>query len=72
MPEQGSEPSSVARQEADGVVLTVSEVAARLRVSLKWVRDRITAGELEPTRLGGTRLGVTGAALDAYLRRALR
>ena len=54
-------------------LLTVSEVADRLRVSVKTVRRRIESGELPAVRIGtGIRapVRVDGDALDALLHPA--
>lgn len=72
MPEQASAPSSEVQREADAILLTVPQVADRLQVSKNWVWARINAGELAPTRIGGTRLRVSEEALAAYLRRHQR
>ena len=49
-------------------LLTLREVAARLRCSVKTVRRLISAGLLESFKVGGGRR-VTVAALAAYLER---
>jgi len=56
-------------------LLTVPEVADRLRVSVKTVRRRIESGELPAVRIGtGIRapVRVDGDALDALLHPAAR
>ncbi len=55
--------------EADWPLLTVADVARRVRVSRETVRRWLRAGELRGLRLGGTKLGyrIRAADLDRFL-----
>ena len=53
-------------------MLSVADVARRLRVSVKWVRYRIDLGELPVVRVGGTRVRIREADVAAFLARMQR
>lgn len=65
-------PADGQQDTAAPVLLTVGDVARRLQVSEKWVRYRIELGELEPIRLGGSRMRISAAALEAFVQRSQR
>ena len=56
-------------READWPLLTVDDVARRVRVSRETVRRWLRAGRLAGLRLGGTKLGyrIRQADLDRFL-----
>lgn len=62
----GSPP--VARPHRSSALLTVRDVAERLRVSTGWVYRETGAGRLGHVRVGGAGIRVPLEALDAYLR----
>ena len=55
--------------EAEWPLLTVADVARRVRVSEETVRRWLRAGQLRGLRLGGTKLGyrIRAADLDRFL-----
>ncbi len=50
-------------------MLTVTEVAQRLQVHENTVRNWITRGDLEATRVGPRMIRVDATALDTFMKR---
>ncbi len=53
-----------------GEILTIEEVAAKLKASVKTIRRRIASGKLRSFKEGG-RVCVLADELDAYLQRQI-